>query len=115
MSVNTISVVGTWRITEMELWGRDAIDLVGPTFVRFDDNDTGEISFIALTGTLDCRFIMKAGRPSATFTWAGFDEGDPVSGRGWVVVEADGTLVGRIYIHQGDDAAFKAVRLPITA
>ena len=110
-----MDIVGKWRITEMALWDQDAVDLVGPGFIRFDVDGTGEVGFIALTGTLDCRFAPRAGRPSATFTWAGFDEGDPVSGRGWAVVEADGVLSGRIYFHQGDDAAFKAVRLPVGA
>lgn len=32
---------------------------------------------------------------------------DPASGRGWAVIEND-ELHGRIFIHQGDDSAFRA-------
>ena len=105
-----MGVVGTWRITEMELWDQEAVDLVGPGTIRFDGDGTGQLAFIAVTGTLDCHFTAKAGRPGVTFTWEGFDEGDAISGRGWAAIEADGTLSGRIYIHHGDDSAFKAVR-----
>jgi hypothetical protein len=110
-----MGIVGTWRITEMEPWDQDAVDLVGPATIRFNGDGTGQLAFIAVTGTLDGHFTAKAGRPGFTFTWEGFDEGDPVSGRGWAVVEADGRLFGRIYVHQGDDAAFTAVREPMVS
>ena len=51
---------------------------------------------------------MAAGRG---LTWEGFDEGDPVNGRGWTVVEEDGSLRGRIYFHLGDDSGFRAERM----
>jgi hypothetical protein len=38
------------------------------------------------------------------------DEGDDVSGRGWVVLNPDGTLEGHIYFHLGDDSAFRGER-----
>jgi hypothetical protein len=38
------------------------------------------------------------------------DEGDDVSGRGWAVLNSDGTLEGHIYFHLGDDSAFRAER-----
>ena len=44
------------------------------------------------------------------FSWQGFDEGDDVSGRGWAVLNPDGTLEGHIYFHLGDDSAFQAER-----
>jgi hypothetical protein len=44
------------------------------------------------------------------FSWDGFDEGDPATGRGWAVVEEDGSLRGRIFLHLGDDSGFRAER-----
>lgn len=43
------------------------------------------------------------------FTWTSFDEGDELSGRGYAEI-VDGTLQGRIYIHLGDESAFRAVK-----
>jgi hypothetical protein len=50
-----------------------------------------------------------AERPSVDFSWEGQDEGDPVSGRGWVTLRQDGSLSGHIDLHHGDDSGFKAV------
>ena len=102
--------LGVWRIDAMELWARDAIDLVGPGTIVFEGEAFGEFRFIAVRGWMDCRFDQRDGRPLAEFSWEGKDEGDDVSGRGWAVLEADGTLNGRIYFHQGDDSAFTARR-----
>ena len=52
----------------------------------------------------------RDGRPGAEFSWEGFDEDTPASGRGWVVLEEDGSLRGHIFIHLGDDSGFRATR-----
>jgi hypothetical protein len=72
---------GKWRIMEMDLWAREAIDLVGPAFIEFKD-EGGQFRFIAVDGWMDCRHGQRNGRPSVDITWDGHDEGDPVSGRG---------------------------------
>jgi hypothetical protein len=76
--------LGDWRITTMELWAKDAIELLGPGLFTFEDEAFGEFRFIAVRGWMDCR--------------------------GWGIIEDDGTLSGRIYFHQGDDSAFTAMR-----
>ena len=50
---------------------------------------------------------MGNGVDRVGFTFAGFDEGDEISGRGWVAVEGK-QLAGQIAFHQGDESAFKA-------
>ncbi len=110
MSENT-SIIGRWRITEMDNWDQEAVDLVQPGFIEFDDDDgLGELGFIAVTGELDCRDADRDGRPGVGFSWQGSDEGDDVSGRGWAALSPDGTLEGHIYFHLGDDSAFRAER-----
>ena len=39
----------------------------------------------------------------------GYDETDPVNGRGWAVLDGD-AITGRIFFHAGDDSAFTARR-----
>jgi hypothetical protein len=92
----------------MDLWDREALDLVGPAFIEFK-GDEGQFRFIAVDGWMDCRHARRNGRPSVDFTWEGHDEGDPASGRGWVTLRKDGSLAGHIYFHQGDDSSFKGV------
>lgn len=102
------SLVGRWRITEMELWDIVDIELVGPGFFEFAADQTGRLSFIAVAGWMDCRAAAKEGRPGVEFTWQGFDDGTEVSGRGWAALTDDGGLEGRLWFHLGDDSGFRA-------
>ena len=54
-------------------------------------------------------FSEKDTRPSK-FSSDGNDECDPASGRGWAILEQDGSLVGHIFMHLGDDSGLRGVR-----
>lgn len=109
-----MSVVGRWRIVDMELWDQDAVDLVAPGFIEFEPESMGSFGFIAVQGSMDWRKAPREGRPGVEFSWEGFDEGDPASGRGWATLEPDGSLSGRLYFHLGDDSGFHAAWLTAT-
>jgi hypothetical protein len=49
MSVSR-GIIGRWRITEMDNWDQEAVDLVEPGFIKFDEDGLGELGFIAVTG-----------------------------------------------------------------
>jgi len=102
--------VGRWRITEMELWDREAFDLVGPAFIEFKRDGSGLCQFIAVRAWLDCRFAERAGLPAVEFSWEGQDEGDSRSGRGWGILQ-EGQFEGRWFMHMGDESWFKARKL----
>jgi hypothetical protein len=106
------SVTGRWRIVEMELWDREAMDLVQPATIEVAQDGTGSFHFIVVQAGLDYR--VSEDRQRVEFSWEGFDEDTPVTGRGWASVEGDGTLSGRIYFHMGDDSAFSAVARQIS-
>ena len=97
---------GRWRITEMDVWDNDYLDLVEPAHIAFDRQGRGQFVFGAVQATLDCRYAPD----SVDFTWQGFDEMDPVCGDGDAELEEDGSLVGEIRYHNGDESAFKARR-----
>jgi len=46
--------IGKWKITEMELWDSDYIDLVEPGFISFDDAGHGEFMFGVVSGFMSC-------------------------------------------------------------
>ena len=94
----------------MDNWDQEAVDLVEPVLIEFDEDGLGELGFIAVTGELDCRDANRDGRPGVEFSWQGSDEGDDTGGRGWAALNPDSTLEGRIYFHLGDDSAFRAER-----
>jgi hypothetical protein len=102
-------LAGRWRIVEMDLWDQDAIDLVGLAFIEFGTGGRGRLRFVAVEGDLDSRHSEREGMPSVEFSGEGNDDCDPVSGRGWACLDADGSLRGRIFVHAGDDSGFRAL------
>jgi hypothetical protein len=103
-------LIGRWRILEMDLWDRDALDLVAPAYLEFEAGSGGCFGFIAVDGDLDCRYVDVDVHPRVEFTWEGDDEGDAGWGRGWAELQRDGSLRGHIFFHLGDDSGFLAVR-----
>src|SRR5207247_9231325 len=81
MSKST-SITGRWRITEMDNWDQDAVDLVQPGFIEFDDAGLGSLGFIVVTGELDWRGAERDGGPGVDVSSQGSDEGADVRGRG---------------------------------
>ena len=99
---------GRWRITEMDGW--DEIDLLKSAHIAFTGKDGGELVFIAIEADLDVRYDARDGAACAEFSWEGFDDRSPASGRGWAALGTAGRLVGHIFIHKGDDSGFVAER-----
>ncbi len=59
-----MSIAGRWRVTEMELWDQEAMDLIEPAFIEFGEDETGDFGFIAVRGWMDCRDAPRDGRPA---------------------------------------------------
>ncbi len=100
---------GTWRITHMDMWDQDAVDLLGPGFFQFDEHEGGRLRFIAIEADLDCRYGQRAGKPFVEFSFDGQSEYDPISGRGCAAVKGD-AMEGTIYLHRADQSEFTAER-----
>ncbi len=100
---------GTWRIVWMEGWDADYYDMEVPAHITIRKDLTGEFQFGLVTGELDGRVCTVDGEQRFEFSWSGFDENDPMSGRGWLCSEGD-KCEGHIFIHLGDDSALKAER-----
>lgn len=102
------AVVGTWRVTGMEVWDADYFDMEVPAHITIRADLTGEFQFGLVQGDLDARVSVTDREARLEFSWLGFDENDPMSGRGWMAVTGD-QAQGYIFIHLGDDSAFTAV------
>ncbi len=79
--------VGKWRIVQMDQWDQEFVDLVVPGYLTIRKDGKGSFQFGAVEGQMDCRVQRIKTREQLEFTWDGFDECDPVSGRDWVHVE----------------------------
>jgi hypothetical protein len=97
---------GTYEIIEMSEWSKEDIDLVEPGYMRINGNK-GELHFICVDGQMD---IRKSETGGCVFSWYGFDEGDSVTGFGEFTCDGD-ILIGRIYIHDGDDSPLVAKKI----
>ena len=100
---------GTWRIFETEVWAPEALDLLGEARLRFGQGQLGSLRMIAIEGSVDYRIVEREGVPHVEFSWSGFDDMHPASGRGWARFDG-ATLRGQIFIHQGDGSTFAARR-----
>ena len=99
----------TWRIFETEMWDLEALDLLGEAHLRFGQGRLGSLQMIAIEASVDYRFVEREGVPHVEFSWSGFDDMHPASGRGWARIDG-ATLRGQIFIHQGDSSTFAARR-----
>ena len=100
---------GRWRIVSTDGW--EELDDLGLAQITFGPGRAGEMNFIAIKASVDYRTGTRDGAPIVEFSWEGDDDGQPTSGRGWARPDGNG-LVGRLFIHQGDEAAFVAQRFP---
>jgi hypothetical protein len=100
--------VGKWRITEMDEWDQDYVDMDVPGYIQIDSDGTGEFQFGLVVGNLEGRPLLCDDVQHFEFSWSGQDENDPASGQGWAAIE-DGELVGCIGVHS-DESGFRAVR-----
>ncbi len=79
------ATLGRWRITEIEGWEADYVDMLGPGHIQFD-RDGGSIKFGAVQIGLDCWYSATG----AHFDFHGSDEGTEVFGDGDADLESDG-------------------------
>jgi hypothetical protein len=98
---------GKWTIVEMEAWDQDYVNMEVTGHFMFKMDGMGHFQFGLVQGWMDCRMETGDGKERIEFSWEGNDEMDHASGRGWAIIE-NGELSGRIFIHQGDDSAFRA-------
>lgn len=104
------AIRGCWIITEMEAWDPEAFNLEVQAFVEFGPEGRGRFQFCLVQGFMDCCLFEKDGKPAVEWSWEGSDEMDPACGRGWAVLDDDGRLTGKLFIHDGDSSTFIAER-----
>ncbi len=104
------SISGNFKITHMNEFDQDFVDAEVPGFICFDPHGQGEFQFGYVHGEMTVVSTERTGKPAAEWTWEGNDEVDPVSGRGWAVLQANGRPEGEIIFLDGDASCFIAER-----
>ena len=111
LSVNHAPFVARWRLVHMDEWDQDYLDLVEEAYIEFDDDLGGGFVFGVIDGGLDCRYSEEDDQPKVEFSWQGNSENEPISGRGWAIVDSDKEISGHLFIHDSDDSYFEAHKL----
>jgi hypothetical protein len=109
-SIRPESILGHWRITQMDMWDQDFVDTEVEGYVQLDERGSGEFQFGYVHGWIDHELTERDGKPAAEWSWEGNDEMDEARGRGWAALQDDGTIKGKLSFHQGDKSGFVAVR-----
>ena len=78
-----------------------------PGYIAFREDQVGKFQFGTVHGEIAYRIESYQETERLEFSWEGEDEMDPVSGRGWAMLQ-DGQLQGRLYFHEGDESGFVA-------
>lgn len=94
----------------MDNWDQDFVDAEVEGYIRLEKGGRGEFQFGYVCGVIDHELTERDGKPATEWSWEGNGEMDEVRGRGWAVLEDEGTIRGKLAIHQGDKSGFVAVR-----
>lgn len=100
--------VGKWRIVEMDVWDTEYIDMEVPAFLAIKPDGSGSFQFGLVQGEIDGEMVEYPSGKRFEFTWEGEDEGEPMSGSGWLEVKNTREAIGTIRIHRGDVSGFVA-------
>jgi hypothetical protein len=104
-----VALQGRWSIVSMSTWDEDYFNEEVPALIEFKAEGLGGFQFGLVSGEMDCRETTRGGELAVEWSWEGYDESSPATGRGWAVIE-DGQLHGMIFIHLGDESEFVAKR-----
>ena len=94
----------------MSAWDQEYVDMEIPGHITFESAEDGQFQFGLVQGQMDSRWQGQR----VDFSWHGFDENDEMSGRGYAEIEGS-ELHGHLYIHMGDDSAFRAIKYAVTS
>ncbi len=99
---------GKYNITEMSAWDEDFINPTGQAYIQISRSGSGEFEFGAVQAEIDGKMVTIKDIQRFEFSFQGFDEGDQVSGYGWIMRKDFETIEGEIRFFQGDDSTFLA-------
>ena len=99
--------IGRYRITEMELWDKDYIDMEVPGYIEFHKNGTADFQFGLVEGGGDYEY-SKDGK-YVDFRFEGNDECDESSGEFELEINGD-KITCTVSFDRGDESEITAIR-----
>ena len=101
---------GTWNIIEMDEWDADYLNMETQAYIKVGRKGYGEFQFGLVHASINGEIEAFGGEKRFSFTFEGNDEGELLSGDGWLKVADENSLQGFIRFHSGDSSLLKAER-----
>jgi len=95
---------GMWHIYEMEMWDEDHFNMEVQAYLRIDAKGLGDFQFGLVSGQIDGEVARRGDEERFVFSWEGNDENDPALGAGWLRLQDENTMEGKIKLHLGDSS-----------
>ena len=102
--------LGTWNISKMDEWDEDYLHMETQAYIKIDRRGYGEFQFGLVRAGIHGEMEEFGGEKRFSFTFEGSDEGELLSGDGWLKVVDENSLQGYIRFHSGDSSLLKAER-----
>ncbi|MEA3559625.1 MAG: hypothetical protein U9R75_10260 [Candidatus Thermoplasmatota archaeon] len=106
-------IVGAWHIQEMSEWDPEYLNMEVQAFIRIDKNSKGEFRFGLVSGQISGGFEKDTECERFKFTWEGNDEGEYVSGDGWIRAKDDEFAEGEIRFNSGEISLFITTKVKL--
>lgn len=94
-----MTFVGTWYICEMEMWDEDYFNMDVQAYIKIDSKNLGKFQFGLVWGEIDGKEVHHPDGDRFEFTFEGVDEGDPISGFGWIKLKEKDIVEGEFRLH----------------
>ena len=101
---------GAWRITEMDEWDEDYINMEVQAYLKINREGGGEFQFGLVRGHIVDGWIDEDGE-SYEFRWEGSDEMDEASGTCLLSLTGKDHIEGELTFDNGDSSGFLAERI----
>ena len=102
------NLIGTWHIYEMEEYDEDCFNMEGQAYIKLDAKNSGNFKFATINGCIDGKMIHYLEGEQFEFNWEGAEEGQDISGSGWVKLKSKNIIKGEFRFFFGEDTTFLA-------
>ena len=102
---------GKWHIYEIDMWNGNYSLKTAEGFVEIKDNNIGSFQIGLISGEIEGKLVEYYGKESFEFIFEGTDEGDSISGCGWMLFREKDIVKGEFRFYLGNKSAFLAKRI----
>lgn len=104
------NLTGTWHIYEMEEYDEDDFNMETQAYIKLKTNNSGNFEFANINGCIDGKMVRYSEGNQFEFNWEGAEEGQDISGSGWIKLKSKNIIKGELRFFCGEDTKFLARR-----